>query len=69
MHTTTRPRPLRRLGRAAIAAALAGPAALAAAPNAFADYGPGAPPVNNPPRLLLPATGSNSASPMSPAST
>jgi hypothetical protein len=43
MTTTTRPRPLRWLGRITIAAALAGPAALAAAPNAFADYGSGAP--------------------------
>src|SRR5258708_6151712 len=42
MKTTTRQRPLRWLGRITIAAALAGPAALAAAPNAFADYGPGA---------------------------
>lgn len=42
MKTTTRPRSLRWLGRAALAGALAGPAVLAAAPSAFADYGTGA---------------------------
>jgi hypothetical protein len=43
MKATSRPRSLRWLGRTVLAAALAGPAALATAPNAFADYGPGAP--------------------------
>jgi hypothetical protein len=42
MKTTTRPRSLRWIGRITIAAALAGPAALAVAPNALADYGTGA---------------------------
>jgi hypothetical protein len=43
MKTTTRPRPLRWLGRITLAGALAAPALLIAAPSAFADYGPGAP--------------------------
>lgn len=42
MKTTTRPRSLRWIGMTALAAALACPAALAAAPSAFADYGTGA---------------------------
>lgn len=43
MQPTTRQRALRWLGRTVLAGALAGPAALAAAPSAFADYGSGAP--------------------------
>jgi hypothetical protein len=40
--STTRPGPVRWLGRTALAGALACPALLAAAPNALAGYGPGA---------------------------